>query len=332
MGEDSKAMCRSAGRKMDELTRLKLRAIQMRISRRQFAGLSTAVLFSAPMLGLPARAATEATLSDRLKPLITAHKGKVAVAVKHLTTGEEFYHQADAPMPTASLIKVAVMVEAYRQAKEGQLDLDRKLTLRKEDQVPGSGILTQLTPGLTLTLRDAIHLMISLSDNTATNMVVDQIGVGATAATMERLGYPHTKLHAKVFRRDTSVFPERSRQFGLGSTTARETVRLFEALEKRQLVSPEASAAMLGHLRATDAPFKFPRFLPSGVRVAFKGGSVNAARTAAGILYTRSGPVALSVLTDQNEDQRWSADNAGDLLSAEIAREVAQHFTPAAGG
>jgi beta-lactamase class A len=274
----------------------------------------------------PTRARAEG-LSERLMPLIQAHKGKVAVAVKHLDTGEEFYFHADEAMPTASLIKTAVMVETYRQAGEKRVDLGEMLTVRAEDRVPGSGILTQLSPGLSLSLRDAVRLMIALSDNTATNLVLDKIGLPATAATMEKLGYPETKIHSKVFKRDTSVFPERSKQFGLGSTTARESVRLLEAIHKKQLVSPEACEAMLGHLRACQDADKFPRFLPEGVRVAFKSGSVKASRTAAGILYTSSGPVALCVLTNENEDQRWVPDNAGDRLCAEVAREVALHFT-----
>lgn len=270
-------------------------------------------------------------LSERLMPLIQAHKGKVAVAVKHLDTGEELYYHADDAMPTASLIKTAVMVEAYRQAGEKRVDLEEMITVRAEDRVPGSGILTQLSPGLSLSLRDAVRLMMALSDNTATNLVLDKIGLPATAATMEKLGYPQTKIHSKVFKRDTSVFPERSKQFGLGSTTARESIRLLEAIHKKQVVSPEACEAMLGHLRAGQDANKFPRFLPAGVRVAFKSGSVDDCRTAAGILYTTSGPVALCVLTNENEDQRWVADNAGDRLCAEVAREVALHFAVARG-
>src|SRR4029450_93405 len=82
------------------------------------------------------------SLADRLQPLIREHQGTVAVAVKHLKTGETFTQQADTPMPTASLIKLAIMVEAYRQANEGKINLDDKVTLAADDKVPGSGILT----------------------------------------------------------------------------------------------------------------------------------------------------------------------------------------------
>ena len=146
--------------------------------------------------------------------------------------------------------------------------------------------------------------MIAFSDNTATNLVLDAIGIGATAATMEAMGYPQTKIHSKVFHRETSIFPERSKQFGLGSTTANEMIRLCEELHYQRLVSPQASAAMLEHMRACDDRDKFPRFLPAGTRIAFKTGSVSNARTAAGIIECPQGPVALCVLTCENEDTR----------------------------
>src|SRR6188768_1081715 len=99
------------------------------------------------------------TLSQRLTPLITAHEGDVSVAVKHLTKGESFAHQADEPMPTASLIKLPIMVEAYRQAEEGKIKLTDMVTFREEDKTPGSGILsTQFSSGATFSLRDAIRL------------------------------------------------------------------------------------------------------------------------------------------------------------------------------
>lgn len=274
-------------------------------------------------------ASTSQALAERLEPLIKAHKGKVGVALKNLKTGETYAYNADEPMPTASLIKFPVMIEAYRQAAEGKIDLDSPVTLRKEDKVPGSGILTEhFSEGARFPLRDAIRLMITYSDNTATNLVLDAIGIGSTAATMEKLGYPNTKIHSKVYRRDTSVFLERSKQFGLGSTTAHEMVRLFEDLHAKRLVDEKASDAMREHLLTCDDKAKFPRYLPPGTKIAFKTGSVNQSRTCAGIIECGEGPIALCVLTSENEDESWTDQNAGDLLCAKIAKEVYDHFTP----
>jgi beta-lactamase class A len=272
--------------------------------------------------------AEERSLASRLTELAKAHHGRVAIGVKHLTTGEEFCLHADEAMPTASLIKLAVMIEVYQQAAEGRIHLADPVTLKKEDKVPGAGVLTDhFTPGLTFPLKDAVSLMIALSDNTATNLVLDKIGIGATAARMEQWGYPNTKIHAKVFRGSTtSVFPERTKRYGLGSTTAREMVGLLEKLHQGKLVNPAACKEMLELLKKCDDKEKFPRLLPEGVQVAHKIGSVSDARTDAGILTFPGGPVALCVLTADNEDKSWHVDNAGNVFCARVAQAVYEYF------
>lgn len=247
--------------------------------------------------------------------------------MEHLERGDRFVYRAEEAFPTASLIKFPVLIELYRQAQEGRLDLKSQVTLRDGDKVPGSGILTpHFSDGAKFALVDAARLMIAYSDNTATNLVLDRIGIAATGESMQVLGCPNTRIHSKVFRRDTTIDCERSERYGLGSTTAAEMVRLLGALHRKELVSAEASEAMLAHLKACDDKLKFRRFLPDDAVLAFKTGSVDAVRTAAGILYTPAGPVALCVLTAENEDRRWTRDNAGDVLCAEIAREVFTAF------
>lgn len=272
---------------------------------------------------------TQNTLEQVLAPTIKAHRGDVSIAIKHLKTGETFEHHADRPMPTASLIKLPIMIAAYDAVAKGKLSLDEPVELKQEDKVPGSGILTShFSPGARFSLRDAIRLMIVYSDNTATNLVLDQLGLATTNELMTSLGCPETRINSKVFRRDTSIAPERSRQFGLGSTTAREMVRLCEMLYRGKLVSEAASKEMLDHLFACDDKQKVPRLLPSGTRVAHKGGSVNASRTDAGIMETPSGPIAFCILTNNNQDQRWTDDNEGDRFCAEVGAAVYQFFNP----
>jgi beta-lactamase class A len=270
----------------------------------------------------------ERDLADRLGRLAKAHKGKVAIAVKHLGTGESYALNANEPMPTASLIKLAVMIEVYQQVAEGKIKLSDLVTLREEDKVPGSGVLTDhFTAGLTFPLRDAVHLMIAVSDNTATNLVLDKIGIGATAKRMEAWGLPNTKIHAKSFRGSTtSMFPERTKQFGLGSTTASEMLVLLEKLHGGKVVSPAACKEMIALLKKCQDHEKFPRFLPENVAVAHKTGSVSDARTDAGLIELPGGPVALCVLTAENADRRWVVDNAGNLFCANVAREVYDYF------
>jgi len=277
-----------------------------------------------------ASAAQAQSLADRLRPLITAHEGEVAVAVKHLKTGESFAEKADEPMPTASVIKLPVMVEAYRQVAQGKIKLDDKVSFTEADKTPGSGILsTQFSPGATFTLRDAIRLMIAYSDNSATNLVLAKTGLAETNAQMEKLELPNTKVHAFVFRPQSSIAPERSKQFGLGSTTANEMIRLVEMIQAKKVVTPEACDAMLEHLRACEDK-RLSKLLPVGVKVAHKTGSVSAVRTDAGIIEAKNGPIAICVLTRNNKDQRWTEENAAEVLTSKIARAVYDHFEPVA--
>jgi beta-lactamase class A len=275
----------------------------------------------------PARA-EDGDLEARLAPLAKAHKGKVAIAVRHLLTGETYSLNGDQVMPTASLIKFPVMLEAYLQVAEGKVKLSDMVTLHDKDKVPGSGILTtHFSDGATFPLRDAVRLMIAYSDNTATNLVLDKIGIDTTNKRMAAWGCPETRINAKVFLGSkTSDNPERTKKYGLGSTTANDMVKLLEKVYKNEVVDAKACKEMLDHMKQCQFKDGLPRFLPKGTVVANKTGAVNDSRTDAGILYLRSGPVAVCVLTTDNADRRWVADNAGYLLAARVAQQVAEYY------
>jgi beta-lactamase class A len=209
--------------------------------------------------------------------------------------------------------------------------LSDSVVLREEDKVPGSGILTaHFSAGGSFPLRDAVRLMIAWSDNTATNLVIDKIGLPATTALMQELGCPNTHLHAKVFRRDTSIEPERSKQFGLGSTTAAEMVKLLERLQRRELVSLAASDEMLAHLAACQDRDTFPKHLPRGTMVAHKTGLVTGVRTDAGIITSKGGTILLCVLTNNNRRPGGAAEDPGQALCADVAKIVFQHYNGSA--
>ena len=268
------------------------------------------------------------SLEARLAPLTKNYNGKVALAVKNLDSGESYYRNADEVMPTASLIKVAVLVELYQQAQEGKVKLTDRVTLRGADKVPGSGILTDhFSEGADFSLRDAARLMIAFSDNTATNLVLERIGIKSVNKCMEEWGYPETRINAKVFRGSTtSVDPARTRRFGLGSTTAREMAGLLEQLQTSDRLRPFYKLAVLNHLSKNADKDKFKRFLPDGAVVMHKDGSTNDTRTDAGLIHTPAGIIAVCVLTTDNKDHSWRADNAGNLLCARVAKEVYDYF------
>ena len=278
---------------------------------------------------MPIHAASPNELAKIIQPIVDSHEGVVGVSIKHLPSGESYQHNADRPLPTASLIKLPVLIAMHQAIQAGKLNLDDAIELTAEDKVPGSGVLTDnFSVGTKLTLRDAARLMIVFSDNTATNLVVDRVGLAEVAELMEQMGCPQTKQHAKVFKRETSIFPERSKKFGLGSTTANEMVSLLEKLDAKQVVSAEASQAIIDLLYACDDRTKIPRDLPSEVKVAHKTGAVSNSRTDAGLIDAPTGRIAICILTNENKDRSWSDSNAANVVCGKIAKAAFDYFNP----
>jgi beta-lactamase class A len=157
--------------------------------------------------------------------------------------------------------------------------------------------------------------------------VLDKISIASTGKRMAAWDCPHTKINAKVFRGSTtSIDPEATKKFGLGSTTAREMVSLLERVHHGKLVSPEACKEMIGHLKKCEDKTKLKRLLPAKVEVAHKTGSVSDVKTDAGIIYTPAGPVAMCVLTSNNDDKRFVDDNAANIVIGRLAKEVYEHY------
>ena len=268
-------------------------------------------------------------LESSCSPWSTAHRGTVAVAVKHLQTGEAYAFQAARPMPTASLIKFPLMISAYRKVDDGSLKSEQIMTLADEDKVPGSGILSDhFSAGVTFSAEGCHPLDDRLFGQHGHQPGCAAVGLSQVSQDMEAFGCPETKMHSFVFRRDTSIFPERSQKYGLGSTTANEMIMLLEGLERQQWASPAACEQMLDQLSACADRSKIARYLPAGVRFAHKSGDVMASKTDAGIIFAPSGPIAICVLTDQNQDRQWGDENAANVLCSEIGRAVYTYFHP----
>ncbi|HEU4720937.1 MAG TPA: serine hydrolase, partial [Gemmatimonadaceae bacterium] len=191
-----------------------------------------------------ARADT-ARLHRTLDSLAGAHRGIVGYAVHNVDTGERLERRGDETFPTASLIKVPILVTVFDLVEQGQLSLDDRLTLLKIDKVPGAGNLQFMHDGATITVRDAAWLMSVTSDNTATNLLLDRIVIRRVWAKMEKLGLPHTKVHSKVFLRIASVAMDSSVKYGLGVTTPNEMTRLFALLADGKAVSAKPDSTML---------------------------------------------------------------------------------------
>jgi beta-lactamase class A len=287
-------------------------------------GLSIASLLCAA--GLRAQApkpfahADTSALRHTLDAIAAAHHGILGYSVLNLDTGEHLSFRGDETFPTASLIKVPILVTLYDLAEQKQLSLDDPLTVIKIDQVPGSGVLQFMHSGMSLSVHDAAALMIILSDNTATNLILDKIAIRRVWSKMEALGLPHTKVHSKVFLRLASVAMDSSVKYGLGVSTPNEMAHLFELLAQGKAVNPAADSSML-QILANNADGDSMQRTINGMSVPHKTGATDSVRTECALFRLQSRVVACG-FTKQNTDTRWVTDNEGQVTLGKIGAAV----------
>ena len=264
--------------------------------------------------------ADTASLHRSLDAVASAHRGVLGYAVWNIDTGERLSLRGDETFPTASLIKVPILVTLYDLAEQKQLSLDDPLTVLKIDQVPGSGVLQFMHPGMSLSVHDVASLMIVLSDNTATNLLLDRIAIRRVWTKMESLGLPHTKVHSKTFLRLTSVAMDSSVKYGLGVSTPNEMAHLFALLADGKAVSPAADSAMLEILRNNADGDSMQRSI-DGLSVPHKTGATDSVRTECALFRLQSRVVACG-FTKQNADIRWVVDNEAQVALGKIGALV----------
>jgi len=268
--------------------------------------------------------ADTAALRKKLDSIADAHHGTVGYSVIDLETGARINRRGDETFPTASLIKVAILVTVYDLVAKGQLSLDDPLTVLKIDQVPGSGVIQFLHNGTILTVHDAAWLMSTISDNTATNLLLDRIIIRRVWAKMDSLGLQHTRVHSKSFLRNSSVAMDSSVKYGLGVTTPNEMAHLLELMARGKAVNPAADSAMLDILEHNTTDFMLQRYV-EGARAAHKDGETDAVRTECSLWYLRNRVVAC-VMTKENKDQRWVLDNEAQLTLANMGLAIINAF------
>ena len=284
-----------------------------------FAGLT--LVAAAGALG--AQRADTAKLHRTLDSLAAAHHGVVGYAVRDLDAGWRISLRGDSTFPTASLIKVGVLVTLYDLVEHGQISLNDPIVLLAIDKAGGSGVLQNLQTPLTITVRDAAQLMVETSDNTATNLLLQKITLARVNARLDSLHLANTRVHHLVMQRAiTSIARDSSEKYGLGKTTPNEMAQLFALLAQGKAVSPKADSAMLAMLETNDETELITRQY-TGVRAAHKSGKDDDVRTECGLYYLRTRVVAC-VLTRANTDQRWIIDNEPERLMGRMGAEIAK--------
>jgi beta-lactamase class A len=277
------------------------------------------------LLSQPSPADT-AALADRIEALAQNFRGSVVIYAKNLETGREFGRSPDQPVRTASTIKLPILCALESLVASGKVRWDERLPMTADDKVSGSGVLADLEDGTALTIRNLAILMIVLSDNTATNLVLDRITADAVNDYLDTLGLAGTRSLRKVRGDGTVLKPpsgwsragrlEANQKYGLGVSTPREMVKLLELLHTGRVVSRTVSDDVLGILARQHDKSSIARH--TSHKVANKAGSLDALRSDVGIVYTKGGPIALAITVDDMPAIDDSPDNPGEKLISEL--------------
>jgi|GEM_PF-664836 len=283
--------------------------------------------------------------------------GRIGVCARHLGTGEEIHLLAQEKFPTASSIKTAIMLEFFYQQAEGKVALDDPCVVLDEEKVSGSGTLQDATGPVESTYREMIELMITISDNTATNEVIDGVGglwdgIHALNNRLETLGLRHTRLMNKLMSFETKTRTPDSLRYGVGVTTPADQVTLYTQIYRGEVINRAACDEMLAVLKRQKHRSMIPRLLPfeetPELWVAHKTGSVSDAACDAGIVHSPGGDYVIALFADGTDEAEWQEMLAGEREMdipgtrkdwpgvsaatqklATISRIVYDHFNPA---
>lgn len=195
------------------------------------------------------------SLKKSIQKRLAGLPGQISFYYQNLATGEVLSFQPEQKLMAASVIKLYIMAEAFMRMEAGELDPDRIISARRVDCVPSCGAITYLHEGLEVTIMDLITLMIIFSDNTATNILIDLMGMDEINQGIRSLGFRDVSLRRKMFDL------EKSRQGIQNLITAAQTARFFRCLYEKTLVSPAASEKMLEILKCQQLNGKIPFYL-----------------------------------------------------------------------
>jgi beta-lactamase class A len=273
-----------------------------------------------------AGAAEAQPLGGQLRDRVAGFPGGVSLYAKNLDSGEAIGIRETEPVRTASTIKLAVMAALFDAITRGELQWSERLTITDAEKVAGSGVIeSELSSGVQLPLQDVMHLMMALSDNTATNMILERFPADRVNAYLDRIGLGSTRSLRKILGKNGPAGVsaagklEKNQKYGLGVSTPRDMVALVERMERGELVSAEASREMIAVMKRCQDTTGIRR--PFGeLAVANKTGALDALRSDVGIVYSKTGRIAIAITVDGIAQPDWGPDNPGSLLIADLAR------------
>jgi len=228
--------------------------------------------------------------------------GVMGVAIEDLTSGDHYFLHEDELFAQASSIKITVLANLYLQAQQGKLKLTDVYTVQASDLVPDSDIMNGLTPGVTrITLRDLATMMVAVSDNAATNVLIDRVGMNNVNAMLDSLGLNQTRLRRKM------MDLEAAKQGRENISTPREMMMLLDAIYHGKLLNKELTEDFFKVLSTNKDSF-IPRDLPAGLKIANKPGELEAVRNDSGIVFVEGRPYVICVMTAFLRNEREGED------------------------
>lgn len=236
-------------------------------------------------------------------------------------SGESFSHNGQRKFGAASTVKIPLMVEIFRQIDRGERALDDEYVLRAEDVAVGSGVMLHLHHGMTLTLNDLIYLMISISDNTATNILIDMAGMAAVNQTMQTLGMTNSLLGRKMKGRPAQGDEQEN------WATPEDYATAVKSILEGRAASADSCQKMLAMLEKQQNSRRISRYLPEGddIRWGSKTGSVKGVTNDVGFITTPVGTLIISVFCEALPDQHVGEKAIGDISrAAMVATGVAE--------
>jgi beta-lactamase class A len=286
-----------------------------------------AIVLAAPLRAQANAPWTDPALQQRLDSLAHGFGGKVGIYVRHLPTGAAAMIDADSLFPTASLIKVPILLTLYDQVRQGRLDLDARVpypdTLNYR-YVESTDVVGYMVAGDTLPLSELAFLMLTVSDNVASLWIQALVGGGAAVNEwMAANGFQHTRVNSRTPGREEA----RSR-FGWGQTTPREIAEALVMIREGRAVSPRASEEMYRMLTKSYWDDFGLSQIPPTVQAASKQGFVDRSRSEVMLVNSPGGDYVLAVITRDQVDQSYEDDNEGHRLIRAVSRAVYEHFNP----